>query len=133
MYAGVERKFGSAWTATVFGEYLRSWRVQDVSFAIAQALRPGFRLDYRPLASHWAVHAAGSWSKGEGFGDYNNISNEITVSYTKGLQRPMEDGIGIVPVTYPLRISFGLAQQSFYNFNGKNRNTILPIIRFNLF
>ena len=133
MYAGIQRKFGSAWTAAVLGEYLRAWRVQDASFAIAQALRPGFRLDYRPLASHWAVHAAGAWSKGEGFNAYDNVSNEITISYTKGLQRPMDDGIGQVPVTYPLRISFGVAQQTFYNFNGKNQNTIAPIIRFNLF
>ncbi len=132
-YVGVQRKFGSAWTAAVLAEYLRSWRVQDASFAIAQSLRPGFRLDYKPLVSHWAVHAAGTWSKGEGFSAYNNITNEVTVSYTKGLQRPLEDGVGEVPVTYPLRISFGIQQQSFYNFNGRNRNTFLPIIHFNVF
>lgn len=132
-YIGVQRKFGSSWTAAVLAEYLRSWRVQDSSFAIAQALRPGFRLDYKPLVSHWSVHAAGTWSKGEGFNAYDNISNEVLVSYTKGFQRPLEDGIGEVPVTYPLRISFGIAQQTFYNFNGSNRNTFLPIIRFNVF
>ena len=133
MYVGVERKFGSSWTAAVLGEYLRSWRVQDASFAIAQALRPGFRLDYKPLASHWSVHATGTWSKGEGFNSYDNVSNEVLVSYRKGLQRPMQDGIGEVSVTYPLRISFGMQQQTFYNFNGSNRNTILPVIRFNIF
>ena len=132
-YIGIQRKFGSVWTAAVLGEFLRSWRVQDASFAIAQALRPGFRLDYRPLASHWAVHAAGTWSKGQGFSTYNNISNEVMVSFTKGLQRPMNDGLGEVAVTYPLRISFGLQQQTFYNFNGSNRNTFLPIIRLNIF
>lgn len=132
-YIGVQRKFGSAWTAAVLAEYLRSWRVQDSAYATAEALRPGFRLDYKPLASHWAVHAAGTWSKGEGFSAYNNVANEVTVSYTKGLQRPLEDGIGEVPVTYPLRISFGIQQQTFYDFNGRNRNTFLPIIHFNLF
>jgi hypothetical protein len=132
-YVGIQHKFGSAWTAALLGEYLRAWRVQDASFATAQALRPGFRLDYKPLASHWAVHAAGTWSKGQGFSAYNNVSNEVTVSFTKGLQRPLEDGIGEVPVTYPLRISFGIQQQSFYDFNGRNRNTFLPIIHFNVF
>lgn len=132
-YIGIQHKFGSAWTAAVLGEFLRAWRVQDASFATAQALRPGFRLDYKPLASHWAVHAAGTWSKGQGFSAYNNISNEATVSYTKGLQRPMADGLGEVPVTYPLRISFGIQQQTFYDFNGKNRNTFLPVIHFNVF
>ncbi len=132
-YIGVQRKFGSSWTAAVLAEYLRAWRVQDTSFAIAQALRPGFRLDYKPLVSHWSVHASGTWSKGQGFNTYNNVSNEVIVSYTKGLQRPIQDGIGEVPVTYPLRISFGIQQQSFYDFNGRNRNTFLPIIHFNVF
>lgn len=132
-YVGVQRKFGSAWTAAVLAEYLRAWRVQDASFAIAQALRPGFRLEYRPLASHWAVHAAGAWSRGEGFHAYDNVNNEVMVSYTHGLQRPLYDGTGEIPVTYPLRISFGIKQQTFYDFTGRNRTTILPIIRFNVF
>ena len=55
------------------------------------------------------------------------------VSYIKGFQKPLNDGIGEVPVTYPLRISFGIQQQTFYNFSGNNRNTILPIIRINLY
>jgi len=132
-YVGVQRKFGSAWTAAVLGEYLRSWRVQDAAFATAQALRPGYRLDYKPLDSRWAVHAEGTWSKGQGFSLYNNVSNEVSVSYTKGLERQLEDGVGEVPVTYPLRISLGIQQQSFYDFNGKNRNTFLPVIHLNLF
>ncbi len=133
MYIGIQRKFGSSWTAAVIGEYLRAWKVQDASFAIAQALRPGFRVDYRPLASHWAVHAAGTWSRGEGYNAYDNTSNQVFVSYTKYLQRPLADGLGEVPVTYPMRISLGIQQQTFYNFNGRNRSTFLPVIRFNLF
>ena len=133
MYVGIQRKIGSAWTVTALGEYLRAWKVQDTNFDIAQALRPGYRVDYRPLTSHWAVHAAGTWSKGEGLSIYDNVNNEVLVSYIRGFQRPLNDGIGEVPVTYPLRISFGIAQQTFYNFNGTNRNTILPIIRINLY
>jgi tetratricopeptide (TPR) repeat protein len=133
MYFGVQRKIGSAWTVAGLAEYLRAWRVQDFNYAIAQALRPGYRVDWRPLASHWAVHADGAWSRGEGLNLYDNVANEVMVSWIKGFQRPMNDGIGEVPVTYPLRISFGIQQQSFYNFTGNNRNTILPIIRINLF
>jgi hypothetical protein len=96
-------------------------------------MRPGFRLDYRPLASHWAVHAAGTWSRGEGFHAYDNVTNEAMVSYTRGLQRPLNDGQGEIPVTYPMRISLGIQQQTFYDFTGKNRNTFLPVIRFNIF
>ncbi len=132
-YLGIQHRFRSSWNAAVLAEYLRSWRVQDASFATAQALRPGFRLDYRPLASHWAIYADGTWSKGEGFSAYNNVSNEVVVSYTRGLQRPLNDDLGEVSVNYPLRISFGLQQQSFYHFNGQNRNTFLPVIHLNLF
>ena len=61
------------------------------------------------------------------------MSNEVTVTYTKGVQRVLQDGLGQVPVRFPMRISFGIQQQSFYDFNGRNRNTVLPVIRFNLF
>ena len=132
-YLGVQHKFGTAWRAAVLAEFLRSWRVQDADFAVAQALRPGFRLDYQPLASHWAVHADGTWSQGKGFHAYDNVTNQIMVTYTKGLQRVVDDGMGEVPVTYPMRISLGMQQQSFYDFNGRNRNTFLPVIQFSLF
>jgi hypothetical protein len=90
-------------------------------------------LDYAPISSHWAVHANGQWSGGEGFHAYDNVSNAVTVSYLRTLQRPVNDGIGEVPVTYPMRFSFGIAQQTFYDFQGKNRNTIAPIVRISLF
>ncbi len=132
-YAGIQHKFGSAWRAAVLAEYLRAWRVQDANWTVAQAIRPGFRLDYEPLASRWAVHANGTWSQGKGFHAYDNVANEVMVEYTKGLRRVLSDGMGEVPVNYPLRISFGIQQQTFYDFTGKNRNTILPVIRLNLF
>jgi tetratricopeptide (TPR) repeat protein len=132
-YVGVQRKFGANWRAAVFAEYLRSWRVHDTLFATAQAMRPSFRLDYAPISSHWAVHANGEWSRGEGFHAYDNVSNQITISYMRTVQRPLNDGLGEVPVTYPMRFSFGLAQQTFYDFQGKNRNTIAPVIKINLF
>ena len=132
-YIGVQHKFGSSWRAAVLAEYLRSWRVQDADFAVAQALRPGFRLDWQPLASHWSVHADGTWSQGKAFHAYDNVSNQVMLTYTKGLRRTANDGLGEVSVTYPMRISAGLQQQSFYNFNGTNRNAFLPVIQFSLF
>jgi tetratricopeptide (TPR) repeat protein len=132
-YAGIQRKFGSSIRAGFFGEYLRSWRVQGPDYAIAQAIRPAFRLDYLPIASHWAFHADGMWSRGEGFHAYDNLNNSFTVSYTRGLRRSINDGVGDVPVNYPLRISFGFAQQSFYDFSTGNRSQYLPIVRLSLF
>lgn len=132
-YIGVQRRFGNNWRAAVFAEYLRSWRVQDSLYAVAQAITPSFRMDYVPLTSHWAVHANGQWSRGEGFHAYDNFNNEVTVSYMRTLQRPVNDGLGEVPVNYPMRFSLGIAQQTFYDFQGKNRESFVPIVRINLF
>ena len=44
-----QRKFGSKIRATALAEYLRAWRVQDSSFAIAQSIRPAFYWRLSPL------------------------------------------------------------------------------------
>jgi tetratricopeptide (TPR) repeat protein len=131
-YVGLQRKFGDSIKAAVFAEYLRSWRVQDTQSALAQAMRPAFNFEY--LASpHWAVRAFGIWSRGEGFHAYDNVQNQVLVSYVRSLEQPIHDGLGDVPVRYPLRISFGLQQQTFYNFGGSKQNTVAPVIQLNLF
>jgi tetratricopeptide (TPR) repeat protein len=131
-YIGLQRKFGESIKASVFGEYMRSWRVQDNQFAIAQALRPAFRLEVTPN-KRWSVQANGIWSRGQGFHAYDNIQNEILVSYTRSLQQSVHDGLGDVPAAYPLRFSFGLQQQTFYNFAGSSVTTVRPVIQLNLF
>ena len=60
-------------------------------------------------------------------------NNQFLVSYVRSVQRPLNDGLGDVPVTYPLRFSFGLQQQTFYNFTGGNGTKVLPIVRLTLF
>ncbi|MEP6643370.1 MAG: tetratricopeptide repeat protein [Acidobacteriaceae bacterium] len=131
-YVGIQRRFRTNWTTSVYAEYLRSWRVEGSLFAIAQAMRPAFRLDYLP-SGRWAFHASGAWSRGEGFHAYDNINNEFLVSYTRGIKRSVNDGTAEVPVTYPMRFSFGMQQQTFYDFSGSNRVKIFPVIRFSLF
>jgi tetratricopeptide (TPR) repeat protein len=131
-YVGLQRKFGDSIKATVFAEYLRSWRVQDTQFAIAQAMRPAFNFEY-VASPHWTVRASGIWSRGEGFHAYDNVQNQVLVSYVRSLEQPIRDGLGDVPVRYPLRVSFGLQQQTFYNFGGSKQNTVAPVIQVNLF
>ena len=131
-YVGLQRKFGENLRASVFGEYLRAWRVQDSDFSIAQAMRPAFRLDYT-RGRHWSVQASGAWSRGEGFHAYDNIQNQILISYLRSVQQPIHDGLENVPVSYPVRFSFGLQQQTFYNFGGNNRTTVRPVFQLNLF
>jgi hypothetical protein len=45
----------------------------------------------------------------------------------------VKDGLGDVPISYPMRFSFGLQQQTFYNFSGSAKTTLLPIVHFTLY
>ena len=132
-YLGVQHRFGERLTTSITGEYLRSWRVQDNYYAIAQAIRPGFnvRFQYNP---RWSMEAYGIWSRGEGDHFYDNVNNAFLVSYVRPIERVLSNGVTETPVSYPLRLSFGLQQQSFYNFTGTGSTTnVLPVIRLSVF
>ena len=132
VYAGLQHKFGSNLNIGVLAENLRSWRVQDNFWANAQAIRPGVRFDYQPTA-HWEAQGSFFWSQGKGLHSYDNLQNEFTISYVKGLRGALNDGTGNTSVSYPLRFTVGMAEQTFYNFPGQGRSTFLPIVRLTLF
>jgi len=130
-YAGLERRVGSL-RVSAAGEYLRAWRVEGNQFAIAQTLRPKFGLDLK-VGPHWSLSAAGSWSQGKGFHSYDNVSTGFLVSYVREFRAVRKDGIETASVSYPMRLSFGAEQQTFYDFPGQGRTAIMPVIRFKLF
>ena len=130
-YAGLEHRFGDKFTASVLGEYLRSWRVQDRDYALGQAIRPAFRASY--LATrHWSAEGSFMLSRGEGYHAYDNVQDQFLVSYVRGVHGSLNDGLG-TEVSYPLRFSFGIETQTFYDFPGHSRTDVLPVIRLNLF
>ncbi len=131
-YVGLQRKFGSRLTAALLAEDLRSWRVQGVKYATAQAFLPGARFDFR-INPRWDAQGSFLLSRGSGYHQYDNAQSEFMVSYMRPLHGKLHDDTGSVPVSYPLRFSFGVQQQTFYNFSGSSRTTLLPVIRFNLF
>ena len=132
-YAGLQHKFGNRLTVAALAEDLRSWRVQTTQYAIAQALLPGGRFDFR-ATPRWSVQGSFVLSRGEGYHAYDNAQSEFLVSYTRPLHGTLKDGEGEVPVAYPMRFSFGIQQQTFYNFPGSSKTTtILPIVHFTLF
>jgi tetratricopeptide (TPR) repeat protein len=131
-YVGLQHKFGDRLTAAVLAEDLRSWRVQGSEYAIAQAFLPGARFDFR-ANSRWSAHGSFLLSRGEGFHQYDNAQSEFLVSYMRPVHGTLKDGDGTVPVAYPLHISFGIQQQTFYSFDGSSKNTILPVVHFSLF
>ncbi len=128
-YVGLQRHFGSSLRLTVLGDYLRSWRVEDENYAIAQAIRPVTQFEYKPSA-RWTIEGSVAWSQGKGFHSYDNVQSGFLVSYVKPIRGTVRDEGGNVPIAYPLRFSFGLQQQQFYNFSGSGHgNTLLPIVR----
>jgi tetratricopeptide (TPR) repeat protein len=131
-YAGIQRKIGKSFTLAILGEYLRSWRVEGTQFAIAQAMRPRARFEYR-ANSRWSVQGSFALSRGQGFHAYDNVESQFLVSYTRPVRRRFDDGTGDMPVDYPSRFSFGLQQQTFYNFGGQRRTVILPVVNLRLF
>jgi hypothetical protein len=113
-------------------ESLRSWRVQDNRYVIAQALLPGGRFEFR-ASPRWSIQGSAVVSRGSGFHAYDNVQSQFLVSYVRPWHGSVKDGTGEVPVAFPLRFSFGIQQQSFYDFPGASRNTVLPIVHLTLF
>ena len=131
-YVGLQHKFGDRLTAAVLAEDLRSWRVQNTQYALAQALLPGGRFDFR-ATRHWDVQGSFVLSRGMGFHSYDNAQSQFLVSYVRGVRGSVKDGGGEVPVAFPMRFSVGIQQQTFYDFPGSTRTTVLPIVHFSLF
>lgn len=132
-WAGLQRTFHDTWTLTALATYVRSWRVQDNQFAIAQILVPGARFQYQ-LNRRWTLDASFYYTHGEGFSIYNNVQSGFLISYMKPMRRRYNDGSGEISVDYPLRFSFGLQQQSFYNFPGSaGTYNLRPVVSISFF
>ena len=131
-YAGLQHKFGTRLTIAALAEDLRSWRVQNVNYAIAQALLPGGRFDFR-ATTHWTVQGSFILSRGMGYHAYDNAQSQLLVSYVRSFRGNVRDGSSEIPVSYPMRFSIGVQQQTFYDFPGTSRNIVLPIVHFTLF
>jgi len=132
VYAGLQRRFGNRLTAAILTEDLRSWRVQGTQYAIAQALLPGGRFEFR-ATPRWSIQGSAVVSRGSGFHAYDNVQSQFLVSYVRPIHGSVQDGSGETPVSFPLRFSIGVQQQSFYNFPGSTRNTVLPVVHLTLF
>jgi len=131
-YAGLQHKFGTRLTAAVLAEDLRSWRVQATRYALAQALLPGARFDFK-ATPRWSVQGSVVLSRGSGFHAYDNVQSQFFVSYVRPLHGSVRDGEGETRVAFPLRFSLGVQQQTFYDFPGSSRSTVLPVVRLTLF
>jgi tetratricopeptide (TPR) repeat protein len=129
-YAGLERQFGSRIRASGVAEFRRAWRVEGSDYAIAQSLRPRFTVD-GTINSHWSVSALGAWSSGRSFHTYDSVTSSFVVSYMHETRVNGNAGSETASMGYPMRFSFGVDQQSFYDFPGHTRTQVVPVLRFN--
>ena len=130
---GVQHQFGQNLKVAVLGDYIRSWRIQDSSYFIAQAARPAAQFQWN-INDRWSAEGNFIFSRGMGFHDYDNVQNSFLISYVRPFRRSIEDGGGAVPVQFPLRISFGIQSASYFNFSGTgSTNQIRPVVQLNLF
>lgn len=131
-YLGLQHTFGKRLTIAGLAEYLRSWEVFGMQYAIAQAVRPRVRFEYR-TKGRWQVEGSFGMSRGEGFHPYDNVESEFLVSYLRPVPRKVTDTGEQTTVDYPSRFSFGVQEQTFYNFNGGGTTMVLPVLHFTLF
>ncbi len=131
-YVGLQHRFGEKLTAAGLGEYIRGWAVDNGKFGNGQIMRPAFELNYKPNL-RWEANARFAYSRGQGLHDYDNMQSGFFISYVKPLRRNLSDGVGSVPVEYPLRFSIGLEQQDFFKFAGGGQAQFRPVVRLTLF
>src|SRR5207249_4485811 len=116
----------------LYGEYIRSWRVDINSYAIAQAMRPAAQFAYR-ASNRWQFEATAAYTREMGSPIYDNMNSGFLVSYTRPIGHQWNDGAGPTQVEYPLKLSFGLQQQQFPNFTGTKKSSFVPVIRLSIF
>ena len=131
-YIGAQRRIGTRIQFSVLADYVRSWKVQDSDFAIAQAIRPAATFEYKKSAQ-WSFQGAFTLSRGEGFHTYDNVQTGFLATYVKPLRRTLREGSQEVTVVNPVRFSFGIQQQTFYNFSGNTSSSFFPVVRLGFF
>jgi tetratricopeptide (TPR) repeat protein len=131
-YVGLERRFSDKWYARAIAEDLRSWRIVQTRYAIAQALVPSGTVQFRPTRN-WMVQGSAAYSSTRGFHDYDAVQGSFAVSYAMPFRHGFKDEGEEIPLQYPIRFSAGMQQESFFNFPGKNSQQFRPYFSITLF
>jgi tetratricopeptide (TPR) repeat protein len=131
-YLGIEHRVSEKFSFRAEAEYLRSWRVEALRFAIAQALRPAGSIQYSPTRN-WRIEGSVAYSRNMGFHAYDAVQSGFAVSYAMPIHRSFKDEGRDVEISYPIRFSAGVQQENFLNFNGGNKQQIRPYIGLTIF
>ena len=131
-YAGIERQFSDRLNLRAVAEYLRAWRIVPPNSGIAQDLRPAGTVDFA-LTRNWDLQASTAYSSTRGFHVYDATQNGFSISYAKPFHRKFNDESGEVTLQYPIRISGGLQEETFFNFPGGHTQQFRPYVSLTLF
>lgn len=131
-YLGIEHRFSERLNLRAVAEDLRSWRVDGLRFATAQALRPAGSVQFLP-ARNWSVDASVAYSRNMGFHAYDAVQSGFSVSYAMPIRRVFKDEGSQVALRYPIRFSAGFQQEDFFNFTGGSNQHLSPYVRITLF
>ncbi|MGA2695522.1 MAG: tetratricopeptide repeat protein [Terriglobales bacterium] len=132
VYLGLEHRFSEKLRIRAEAEDLRAWRVQDLQYAIAQAIRPAGSIEYKPTRN-WAIQGSVAYSRNMSFHAYDAVQSGFAVSYAMPFRREYRGEGSDVEVHYPIRFSAGMQQETFYNFPGQNSQQIRPYVSITLF
>jgi tetratricopeptide (TPR) repeat protein len=131
-YLGLERRISGRVNFTVVAEDLRAWRVQNYSYAIAQALRPAGSVQFAPTRN-WSVQMSAAYSRNMGSHVYDAVQSGFAISYAMPVHRAFKDAGREVELQYPIRFSAGMQQEDFVNFTGGQNQQFRPYLRITLF
>jgi hypothetical protein len=130
-YIGLERQFGQRLDIKGLAEDIRAWRIVGPNSGIAQNLRPAAVINIVPHRA-WNIELDTAYSSTRGFHIYDATQNGISVSYALPFHRSFSDASGPVSLSYPIRFSGGVQDETFFNFPGGHQQ-IRPYIEISIF
>ena len=134
-YIGITHRFSKYFGAEALMDDVRAYRVVPFSplhTSISQAIRPAATIDYSPTPN-WDLQVTSSYESTRSFHVYDMLQNGFALSYTRPVSRTFSDKTGKVHLRYPIRLSAGLQQETFFNFSNSQSSQYRPYVSITIF
>jgi hypothetical protein len=131
-YVGFEHRFSPRLDLKALAEYVRSWRIYQNRWGIAQTLRPAGSIDFSPKRN-WNVQLSSAYSNVRGFHVYDATQNSISISYSRPIREMFHDKSTPFALQYPIRFSAGVKQETFFNFSTAQNQRFVPYAEITIF
>ena len=131
-YVGFEHRFSPRLDVKALAEFVRSWRIYQNRWGIAQNLRPAGSVDFIPKRN-WDLQLSSSFSSVRGFHVYDASQNSISISYSRPFRHMFHDSSTPLALKYPIRFSAGIQQETFFNFSTAQNQRLIPYAEITIF